>query len=184
MRITQGCFSFLPVLPDEQIPRQVQYCLEQGGAVTIEFTDDPHPRNNFWEMWGLPMFDLRDAAGVMMELNECRKVYGERYIRLSAFDSSHGWESVRLSFIVNRPKRSEEHTSELQSQSNLVCRLLLEKKKNSACTCLPLPALQALPPPALPTAIIPPSVVVHHYLTQPTNHRRTPTGLSSRTLLS
>src|SRR2546430_10197047 len=30
--------------------------------------------------------------------------------------------------------RSEEHTSELQSQSNLVCRLLLEKKKNSSCT--------------------------------------------------
>src|SRR2546430_12423388 len=29
------------------------------------------------------------------------------------------------------PKRSEEHTSELQSQSNLVCRLLLEKKKTS-----------------------------------------------------
>src|SRR2546427_8420467 len=29
-----------------------------------------------------------------------------------------------------RPSRSEEHTSELQSQSNLVCRLLLEKKKH------------------------------------------------------
>src|SRR2546430_5265386 len=29
----------------------------------------------------------------------------------------------------SRPARSEEHTSELQSQSNLVCRLLLEKKK-------------------------------------------------------
>src|SRR2546430_11597581 len=29
-----------------------------------------------------------------------------------------------------RPPRSEEHTSELQSQSNLVCRLLLEKKKS------------------------------------------------------
>src|SRR2546430_9509138 len=29
-----------------------------------------------------------------------------------------------------KTKRSEEHTSELQSQSNLVCRLLLEKKKN------------------------------------------------------
>src|SRR5256886_6956525 len=29
------------------------------------------------------------------------------------------------------PERSEEHTSELQSQSNLVCRLLLEKKKNT-----------------------------------------------------
>src|SRR2546430_8504767 len=34
--------------------------------------------------------------------------------------------------------RSEEHTSELQSQSNLVCRLLLEKKKNtrSTITCV------------------------------------------------
>src|SRR5688572_31857906 len=30
-----------------------------------------------------------------------------------------------------RPARSEEHTSELQSQSNLVCRLLLEKKKTT-----------------------------------------------------
>src|SRR2546430_13455408 len=31
-----------------------------------------------------------------------------------------------------RHRRSEEHTSELQSQSNIVCRLLLEKKKNNA----------------------------------------------------
>src|SRR5688572_30951245 len=34
------------------------------------------------------------------------------------------WETIR------RASRSEEHTSELQSQSNLVCRLLLEKKNN------------------------------------------------------
>src|SRR2546430_6485966 len=34
----------------------------------------------------------------------------------------------------NPPWRSEEHTSELQSQSNLVCRLLLEKKKNIKLT--------------------------------------------------
>src|SRR3989475_8203081 len=33
--------------------------------------------------------------------------------------------------IANATKRSEEHTSELQSQSNLVCRLLLEKKKKN-----------------------------------------------------
>src|SRR3954464_13473 len=32
--------------------------------------------------------------------------------------------------------RSEEHTSELQSHDNLVCRLLLEKKKNKTITCL------------------------------------------------
>lgn len=104
MHLTQGTFSFLPDLTDEQIEKQVRYCLDKGWAVNLEFTDDPHPRNTYWEMWGAPMFDLKDPAGVMDELRECRKVYGDRYIRLSAFDASHGWESVRLSFIVNRPK--------------------------------------------------------------------------------
>ena len=105
MRITQGTFSFLPDLTDAQITRQVQYCLDKGWAIGLEFTDDPHPRNTYWEMWGLPMFDLPDAAGVMKELAECRKTYGGRmYIRLSAFDNSHGWESVKLSFLVGRPE--------------------------------------------------------------------------------
>ncbi len=104
MRITQGCFSFLPDLTDDQIRSQVQYCIDQGYAVGLEFTDDPHPRNTYWEMWGQPMFDMRDAAGVMMELASCRKACGDRYIRLTGFDASHGWESVRISFLVNRPE--------------------------------------------------------------------------------
>ena len=103
MRITQGCFSFLPDLTDRQITDQVQYCIDNGWAVNIEFTDDPHPRNTYWEMWDLPMFDIRDAAAVMTELASCRKAYGDRYIRISGFDASHGWETIRLSFIVNRP---------------------------------------------------------------------------------
>jgi ribulose-bisphosphate carboxylase small chain len=104
MRVTQGCFSFLPELTDDQIRTQVQYCIDRGWAVNIEFTDDPHPRNTYWEMWGLPMFDIKDAAAVMLELNACRNVHaGRRYIRLSGFDSSPGWESVRISFIVGRP---------------------------------------------------------------------------------
>ena len=74
MRITQGAFSFLPDLTDEQITAQVQYCLDNGWAVNIEYTDDPHPRNTYWDMWGHPMFDIADAAGVMMELADCRKV--------------------------------------------------------------------------------------------------------------
>src|SRR5256886_8878246 len=41
---------------------------------------------------------------------------------------SPGGDRTQLTFF---PDRSEEHTSELQSQSNLVCRLLLEKKKNN-----------------------------------------------------
>jgi ribulose-bisphosphate carboxylase small chain len=104
MRITQGCFSFLPDLDDTQITAQVEYMLQRGWAVGIEHTDDPHPRNTYWSMWGNPMFDLRDAKGVMMELADCRKAHGDDYIRLVGFDSSRGFETVMMSFIVNRPK--------------------------------------------------------------------------------
>lgn len=103
MRVTQGAFSFLPDLTDRQITAQVEYCLRQGWAVNIEVTDDPHPRNTYWEMWGMPMFDLADAAGVMSELNECRAAHPNAYIRVSAFDSTRGWETVRLSFLAQRP---------------------------------------------------------------------------------
>ncbi|WP_348755274.1 ribulose bisphosphate carboxylase small subunit [uncultured Aquincola sp.] len=104
MRITQGTFSFLPELTDAQITRQLEYCLQKGWAIGVEYTDDPHPRNTFWEMHGNPMFDLRDAAGVLQEINDCRKTFPDQYIRVTAFDSTHGTESVVLSFIVNRPK--------------------------------------------------------------------------------
>jgi len=103
MRLTQGTFSSLPDLSDEQIQAQVEYCLERGWAVSIEHTDDPHPRNTYWEMHGLPMFDQADAAAVMVELESCRRTFPNRYIKINAFDSSHRWEALRLSFIVNRP---------------------------------------------------------------------------------
>ena len=104
MRVTQGAFSFLPDLTDAQIKSQVEYCLKNGWAVSVEYTDDVHPRNTYWEMHGMPMFDLHDAAGVMLEIDECRRTFPDHYVRVNAFDSTRGWETIRLSFIVNRPK--------------------------------------------------------------------------------
>jgi ribulose-bisphosphate carboxylase small chain len=114
MRITQGTFSFLPDLTDTQIRAQIEYCLKNGWAVSVEFTDDPHPRNSFWEMHGLPMFDLHDAAGLMAEVEACRKQYPNHYVKVNAFDSTQGWEALRLSFIVNRPKHEPGFALERQ----------------------------------------------------------------------
>ena len=105
MRVTQGAFSFLPDLTDAQVRAQVEYCLANGWAVSVEHTDDIHPRNTYWEMFGMPMFDLRDAAGAMQEIDACRKTFPDEYVRVNAFDSARGWETVRLSFIVNRPAK-------------------------------------------------------------------------------
>ena len=62
-RITQGCFSFLPRPHRRRHPRPGPVLPRKGWAVNLEFTDDPHPRNTYWEMWGLPMFDLARRQG-------------------------------------------------------------------------------------------------------------------------
>ena len=103
MKLTQGAFSFLPDLTEEQITKQIQYALDKNWAVSIEYTDDPHPRNNYWEMWGLPLFDIKDPAAVLFEVNMARKAKPNYYVKIACFDNSRGIESCVLSFIVQRP---------------------------------------------------------------------------------
>jgi ribulose-bisphosphate carboxylase small chain len=102
-RITQGAFSLLPDLTDAQIKKQIEYAIKRGYAVGIEYTDDPHPRNAYWELWGLPLFNVQDSATILFELNEARKAHPSVYIKINAFDSTRGTESTGLSFIVQRP---------------------------------------------------------------------------------
>ena len=104
MRLTQGAFSFLPDLSDEQIIMQIKYAIDQGWAINIEWTNDPHPRNVYWELWGLPLFDVKDAATVMHEIEACRNAHSSGYIKLNAFDAQRGTESCVLSFIIQRPE--------------------------------------------------------------------------------
>src|SRR5437899_7746384 len=77
------------------------------------------------------------------------------------FRSSHPWSRSQgadlwytdsMGLLLRDLSRSEEHTSELQSLRHLVCRLLLEKKKNTRTTSLPplltSPPVRTIPPPA------------------------------------
>jgi ribulose-bisphosphate carboxylase small chain len=105
MRITQGTFSFLPDLTDEQVTCQIRYALDHSWAMSVEHTDDPHPRNAYWDMWGLPMFDLNpeDSDVVLREVRACREAHPSHYIKLLAYDSSRGRQTTAMSFLVNRP---------------------------------------------------------------------------------
>ena len=102
-RITQGAFSLLPDLTDDQIRKQIDYSIKSGYAVGIEYTDDPHPRNCYWEMWGLPLFNVPDAATIMYEINECRRAHPNMYVKINAFNNARGVESTALSFLIQRP---------------------------------------------------------------------------------
>src|SRR2546430_9062008 len=70
------------------------------------------------EIYTLSLHDALPICGVLVDEDALYAALVERRIAGAGLD-------VR----VHEPPRSEEHTSELQSQSNLVCRLLLEKKK-------------------------------------------------------
>jgi ribulose-bisphosphate carboxylase small chain len=125
MHVTQGTFSYLPPLSDEQIRAQVQYALDNDWALSVEFTDDPHPRNFLWDMWGLPMFDLRDPAAIMLEVRRCREAYPSRYIRVNAYDRTLGRQTTALSFIVQRPKHEPGFRLERQEGADRQVRYTL-----------------------------------------------------------
>src|SRR5688572_31100263 len=73
------------------------------------------------------VFLIEHDMGVVMEISDHIIVldYG---VKISDGSAEHGC-AVLAADELQELVRSEEHTSELQSQSNLVCRLLLEKKK-------------------------------------------------------
>src|SRR2546430_7454144 len=66
------------------------------------------------------------GASVLLFFSQSRTAVS----RMEDTDTLRRYASRSRSNLSSSDKRSEEHTSELQSQSNLVCRLLLEKKKN------------------------------------------------------
>ena len=105
MRITQGTFSYLPDLTDEQIEAQLRYALSHGWAIMVEHTDDPHPRNALWEMWAPPQFDLTedDVDVVMSEIRGARAAWPHGYVKVVCYDRSLGRQTTALAFIVGRP---------------------------------------------------------------------------------
>ena len=82
MRITQGQFSFLPDLTDDEIRAQIDYAISKGWAVSVEWTDDPHPRNCYWNMWGIPMFQIKDGAAVLLSLKPLLRCRRNRKVKI------------------------------------------------------------------------------------------------------
>src|SRR2546430_9381449 len=76
--------------------------------------------------------DLREAVDRFDASELARETLGDRLCDWYVRNKRREWGEYRTA--VTEFERSEEHTSELQSQSNLVCRLLLEKKISSMCT--------------------------------------------------
>jgi ribulose-bisphosphate carboxylase small chain len=127
MRITQGTFSFLEDLTDEEIDAQLRYALARGWAIMVEYTDDPHPRNSYWDMWNQPEFDLSvDESDVAMrDIEACRRAYPNHYVKVVCYDNSLGRQTSRLSFMVNRPEQEPGFRLERQEKADRQIRYTL-----------------------------------------------------------
>ena len=78
-------------------------------------------------MFGNPMFDLKDPAGILLEIDACRKTFPNHYVRVTAFDATRGWETPRMSFIVNRPAHEPGFRLQRQEVDGRAVRYTIER---------------------------------------------------------
>src|SRR5256886_18195 len=101
--------------------------------------------------------DMKKAATIIYAVGWTQHTFGTQIIRTAAILQLLLGNVGRAGGGVNALRgRSEEHTSELQSQSNLVCRLLLEKKKHTATI---VRVCRTIPRPPAPPAMIAPAML-------------------------
>jgi ribulose-bisphosphate carboxylase small chain len=136
MKVTQGAFSFLPELTDEQIRLQVLYAIRNGWSVSVEYTDDPHPRNSLWEMWRPPHFELpeSDVQVFLDEIAEARRELPRAYVKVVAYDRSLGRQTTALSFIVGRPAYEPGFRLERQERADRSIRYTIHSYATDAPT--------------------------------------------------
>ena len=86
-QMTQGAFSYLPALTDEEITMQVERAIRLGWMLAIEHTDAPAPRNHYWELFGLPQFDDLDAATPSSpKSTAAAPPFPDHYVKVNALD--------------------------------------------------------------------------------------------------
>lgn len=99
-RKSPGC---LPLEDRDDLGDRIAYGLRSGYAWCVEHSDDPHPRSAGWRPYSAPISGLVDEAGVVALVDDCRRAHPDRHIRLLAFASTRGVETVAMTLRVNRP---------------------------------------------------------------------------------
>ncbi len=94
-------FSYLPELSASEVEAQVRSILDRDLVVAIEHTRRVDPRDHYWTLWKLPLFDVRDSDLVLEAIQDCRRVNPGDYVRVNGYDSKR--QGQVSSFVVYRP---------------------------------------------------------------------------------
>ena len=94
-------FSYLPAFTGEQVEKQIQYFLNNGWIVGIEYSSQLGPALAFWDWWKLPLFNMRSVHEIMVEIEACKASHVNSYIRVTSYDNAR--QAQVMSFVVHRP---------------------------------------------------------------------------------
>ena len=79
-------FSYLPVMDQTRIEKQVSYIVNNGWDAAIEHTEPEHALSHYWYMWKLPLFGEKSVERVLEEAAACRDAYPRHHIRLVGYN--------------------------------------------------------------------------------------------------
>ncbi len=97
-------FSYLPPLTPEQVRKQIHYLLKNGWIAGIEFAKPTEISNTYWSWWKLPLFNAQTPDDIWAEIEACRAIHPDCYIRLTGYDRSR--QAQVMSFVVYQPEKS------------------------------------------------------------------------------
>lgn len=93
--------SYLPPLDEGQQATQIQHLLNEGLVPAVEYAAEPDPRDHYWGMWKLPLFDARAAGDVLAEIEACTAAHPHSFIKLIGYD--RGRQTRTVSLLVHQP---------------------------------------------------------------------------------
>lgn len=94
-------FSYLPEMTASQIDAQVDHILERGLTVAVEHSPRVNPRDHYWTLWKLPLFDIVEPSAVHEAIDQCVRAHPDEYVRVNGYDSLR--QGQVTSFVVHRP---------------------------------------------------------------------------------
>ena len=95
--------SYLAQLDERQLARQIQYLLDEGFVPAIEYVRQPDPRDHYWGMWKLPLFQARGIEDVLTEIQACAALHPDCFIKLIGYDRRRQTQPVSL--VVHQPRQ-------------------------------------------------------------------------------
>ncbi len=95
-----GTFSYLPKMDAKRIRQQVAYIVEQGWNPAIEHVEPERAAVDYWYMWKLPMFGLKDVDHILEEAAACHRANPGNHVRIVGYDNFK--QSQGTNFVIYR----------------------------------------------------------------------------------